>query len=272
MLKHCASLALLTMLLPAAVPALQTIQPPQPSKVRSIVFAGSTSFDQETLLKQLRWTRIGEVYEAEQLEADVELNLKAFLKEHGFMSCEVRWKVDKAPNGDVDIRFVVSEGPQYHMGKLEFKGATAIRREQIRALFDLREGDIINYGKIRSGLNQLKRLYADRGYINWSYIPDTNADAAGKLMDLTFTMAEGRQFRVGLIGIVGCGDQEEENQLRTVIALRQGEIYRESNLEASVTALNKLGQFRSIGEEDVILYPDDKQGLVAVVFFLKPKA
>ena len=271
MLKHCASLALLTVSLLADVPALEASLPANPPKVRSIWLAGSTSFDEETLLKQLRWTRIGGVYKPGQLEADVEVNLKAFLKEHGFMSCEVRWKADTGPNGNVDVRIDISEGPQYRIGKLECKGVAAFAQEQINALFDLREGDIVNFGRIKSALDQLKHMYADRGYINWSYIPEQRADPARRIMDLLFTIVEGKQFRIGFIGIVGCGDQEEENQLRRVITLRPGEIFRDSDLEASVTALNGLGRFKMMGEADFMVYPDDKQGLVGVVFMLKSK-
>jgi hypothetical protein len=73
---------------------------------------------------------------------------------------------------------------------------------------------------------------------------------------------EGRQFRIGLIGIVGCGDQEEENQLRRVITLRPGEIFRESDLEASVTALNGLGKFKTIGRADILVYPPGREARI----------
>jgi len=269
MFKHCAWLAMLTASLLSEVWAQEAIPPENRPKVRSIHFEGSTSFEEATLLKRLRLMRVGSAFQPGGLDADIELNLKSFLKEHGFMSSEVRWQTTPEPDGTVDVTVEVSEGPQYRLGTLEFEGPTVFPREQIRALIDLREGDILNFTKLKAGLDQLKHMYSDDGYINWSYLPEVNT--SGTKMNLRFTIVEDQQFRLGSVGFVGCGDQEEENQLRSLIKLRPGEVFRMSEVEAGVIAINELDRFKTIGEADFVIYPDEKTGLISVVFWLKPK-
>ena len=98
-----------------------------------------------------------------------------------------------------------------------------------------------------------------------------NADSSAGIMDLMFTIEEGNKFRAGFIGIVGCGSQDEENEIRALIKLKSGEIFRQNDIEASVTAINGLGRYKIMGESDSIIMPDDKQCLASVVFKVQPK-
>jgi hypothetical protein len=60
--------------------------------------------------------------------------------------------------------------------------------------------------------------------------------------------------------------------LRPFIRLQAGEIFRMRDVETSVEALNALGRFKTITEADYLLIPDDKLGLITVIFNLKPKS
>ena len=271
MFKHCTLLALLLFSSSPSFSVPQIDTSTYQATIQSIEIIGSTHFDQETLLEHLQWTRAGGEYHPEQMDMDISLNLKGFLKEHGFIGCKTRWSTDNLSNGKVKVRIEISEGPQYRLGILAFKDVKTYSPDEIKALFDLRKGDLVNMRKIVLGLDRLKKMYADKGYLGWSYVPEYKMDAETNVMDFLFSIDEGKRFLTGIIGIVGCGDQEEEDQLRALIKIKSGEIFRQSDLEGSVSAINNNSRFQVMKEKGDIVYPDINKGVADVIIYVKPK-
>lgn len=245
---------------------------PRPRTLTAIEFSGNKVFDQETLLRQLRLVHVGEPYDSGKLEPDIQLNLIAFLKENGFMQCEVSWEEISFPDGSVGVRIKVAEGLQYRLSKLEVKGVKAFKTEEIAAQFHLRPGDVLNFGEVKRGLELIKRMYSDKGFIDISYVPEQDFNPANQTAGLTFTFEEGIRYRIAYVGIVGCGDQGEEDRVRATIGLRPGDFFQLSALEAAVATINKLGLYQQLGEQDYAIEPiDEKPGLLSLIFYLKPR-
>jgi outer membrane protein assembly factor BamA len=91
----------------------------------------------------------------------------------------------------------VNEGQQYRLSEITFSGAQAFPDNQLRSLFAIANGDIFNTDKIREGLESLRKLYATQGYINFTPVPNTDADHATSLVSLKIDLDEGKQFRFG---------------------------------------------------------------------------
>jgi outer membrane protein assembly factor BamA len=252
--------------------AQERVPAPKPGTLAAIEFTGNKFFDQETLRRQFRLVRVGDPYVSEKLAADIDLNLIVFLKENGFMQCEVTWEERSFPDGSIGVRIKVAEGLQYHLSKLEIIGVKAFTTEEIAAQFHLRPGDVLNLGEVKRGLERIKRMYSDKGFIDLSYVPEQDFGPATQRAGLTFTFQEGIRYRIAYVGIVGCGDQGEEDRVRATISLRPGDFFQLSALEAAAAAINKLGLYREVGEQDYSFAPiDEKPGLLSVVFYLKPK-
>jgi len=56
--------------------------------------------------------------------------------------------------------------------------------------------------KIRRGLEQLRRLYASRGYINFAPVPNTDADDENRVVTLRIDCGEGKQFHYGQLMVL----------------------------------------------------------------------
>jgi outer membrane protein assembly factor BamA len=141
----------------------------------------------------------------------------------------------------------------------------------LTAQIRLQPGDVLNFAEVKRGLERIKTMYMDKGYVNFSYIPDHQIHTDSRTMDLTFTIQEDLRFRVAYIGIVGCGEQEEEDKVRALLVLKPGDFFSYSALDSSVTAINKSGLYREIKESDYTIAPlDEKPGLLSVVFYLTP--
>ncbi len=244
----------------------------QERTLSAIEITGNRAFDQETLVRHLRLVKIGATYDPARLETDVETNLKAFLKENGYLQCEVSWEERVNADGSTGVRLKVVEGPQFRLSKLELKGVKAFSPDEAAAQIHLKPGDVLNFGEVKKGLERIQLMYFDKGFMDASYVPDQAIDPATGKAALTFTFDEGTRYKIAYVGIVGCGEQQEEDRVRAVIGLRPGEYFQQSVLEQALAAINKLGLYQQIGEGDCAISPiDEKPGLLSIVFYLKPK-
>jgi outer membrane protein assembly factor BamA len=188
------------------------------------------------------------------------------------MQCEVSCEEISFADGSVGVRIKVAEGLQYRLSKLEVKGVKSFKTEEIAAQFHLRPGDVLNFVEVKRGLELIRRMYSEKGFVDFSYIPEQDFNPANQTAGLAFTFEEGIRYRIAYVGIVGCGDQGEEDHVRATIGLRPGDFFQLSALEAAVDAINKLGFYQQLGEQDYAVEPiDEKPGLLSVVFYLKPK-
>jgi outer membrane protein assembly factor BamA len=255
----------------ASLIASDGVLQPQPRKLARIDFVGNRFFEADALHKALRLIKPGDEWNPGMLEADIEMNLRRFLKEHGFIQCELSVEDIEEDSESVFVQIRVREGKQYRLAELRLMESSLFSDEALISQFDLQPGDIVNSSAIKQGLERIKRMYADRGYINWSYLTEQTFDEAAGIMALKFTFVEDIPFRIDLVGFVG-GEQAEEDEARKTVVVRPGELLRQTDLEASIAALNTLRHFREVTAEDVIITPVDyEQGRVQIVFRLKPR-
>ncbi len=124
--------------------------------------------------------------------------------------------------GDSDYeRFLVAvhvenEGPQFHLGDLQFTGGTTIPEAELRQVFPLREGELFSVERVRAGLGVLTKLYGSHGYIDFTASPETDVDDNLHRISLVLGLDEQRQYRVGTLEIRGL-DPSLEARLRLII-------------------------------------------------------
>ena len=133
-------------------------------------------------------------YHKEKLDYDIEMNLKAYYKEHGYQYVQVGEPVTRIFEGargsipmlrktkqQFYIEIPIDAGEQFRIGKLELKNCDPFKCEVLVNMFGLKAGDILNNTKIKDTLDQIKKLYGAYGYINWTYLSEMSADPKTKL-------------------------------------------------------------------------------------------
>lgn len=98
---------------------------------------------------------------------------------------------------DVDVSIRVNQGVQYRLGKLRFENASTFPPDRMRKLFGVQNGDLFNYSKIGKGLDKLRELYANDGYVNFVGAPNMSFDNLRRTIDLTVLIDEGKPFDFG---------------------------------------------------------------------------
>jgi outer membrane protein insertion porin family len=106
----------------------------------------------------------------------------------------------------------------------------------------------LNESRLKEGFDKLKALYGNLGYVN--FIPSLvqDFDEQRKVVNLTVTIDEGRQYTVKSIGFTGNTTTPDEVMRREVL-LKEGEVFNASLVTLS---LSRLSQRKgTIGKQSV---------------------
>ncbi|MBN2242009.1 MAG: outer membrane protein assembly factor BamA [Acidobacteria bacterium] len=254
-------------------------------QIGQIRFAGNKIFSDDELKNALELNKEHGIstmfkgtdkYHPEKLDMDIALNLEKFYKAHGYMQVQVGKPVVRilqGPRGLIPfirkskqqfyIEIPVDAGDQYRIGNLELANCEPLNCEGLKAFFGLKEGDTVNFTMIQNTLEGFKKLYADMGYINWSYIPEQSFDPEKLTYNLKFDFDTGKRFQVQRIDFTG-NTKTRDKVIRRELLLEEGHFFSSTLLERSILKLNQLGFFDTIEEKDYEVLPDERQGTVDV--------
>ena len=176
------------------------------------------------------------------------------------------------PGKRVDMTIPVQEGDQYRMGKLTFAGVKFFRQPDalMRPMFQMQEGDIFSATKVRKGLENIKKLYGEFGFISEVTSPDTDIDKDKKVINLTLNIEEDKQFFVRRIEFSG-NTTTRDKVIRRELLLDEGDMFNNRLWEVSLLRLNQLGFFEQLKPEAANIKTDNKAGQVDIALKVKEK-
>lgn len=177
------------------------------------------------------------------------------------------------PGKVADLTILVDEGKLYTLNKVNFNGVKLFKTPDalMTPLFGMREGDVFATQKLQKGLESLRKLYGEFGYIDMvpepSFEPDTNN---GK-MDLTLSIDEGKQFFVRRIDFSG-NTTTRDKVIRRELLIDEGDMYNTRFWELSILRLNQLGYFDVLKEnESVDIKRDTRNNTVDLTLKVKER-
>ena len=107
------------------------------------------------------------------------------------------------PANDVNVSVKVDQGPQYRLGEIQFQKASQFPSDQMRAQFQIQTGDLFARTAFSRGLDQLRNLYATKGYINMVATPVVRIDESRRTIDIVLDVDEGKPFDFGRLFVDG---------------------------------------------------------------------
>jgi len=204
-------------------------------------------------------------YDSSKLEEDKE-RVRQFYQDKGYFTVRV---LDQAvnihdvggsgfrlplikmnkPGKDADITLPIEEGKLMHLNKMNFVGVKLFRTTDFlqQRIFQMNDGDVFSTAKLRKGIENMKKLYGEFGYID--FVPEPSFDVNGDKVDLTLTADEGKQFFVRRIDFTG-NTTTRDKVIRREILLDEGDIYNSRLWDVSILRLNQLGYFEVLKAED----------------------
>ena len=249
-------------------------------KVGTIDIQGNQVFSDRTVIRAMKnlhpigiphsiflESLFDKTYDSSKLEEDKE-RIRQFYQDKGYFTARVLdhtvtlrdtggqglhiplFKPNK-PGKRADITIPVEEGKLMHLNKMNFVGIKLFRTTDFlqKNVFQMNDGDVFSTAKLRKGIEQMKKLYGEFGYIDFvpepSFDPLPNTDK----IDLTLTADEGKQFFVRRIDFTG-NTTTRDKVIRREILLDEGDIFNNRLWELSVLRLNQLGYFEVLKAEE----------------------
>lgn len=96
-----------------------------------------------------------------------------------------------------DVSLKVEPGAKYSFGVIQFNGATIFPLDQLRSLFPFAAGSLYNIASVGYGLERIKNLYQQKGFINFGAIPEATVDETRHVVDLLIDIDEGQPYTFG---------------------------------------------------------------------------
>ena len=150
-----------------------------------------------------------------------------------------------------NITIPVEEGKLYKLEKANFVGVKVFREPEavLLPLFGMRQGDVFSTDKLRKGLENMRKLYGQFGFIN--FVPEPSFDFTPNTdkIDLTITADEGKQFFIRRIDFSG-NTTTRDKVIRRQILLDEGDMFNTQLWDYSILRLNQLGYFEMLKKDE----------------------
>ncbi len=218
---------------------------------RSILFEGifAKTFD-STKLEEDK-DRIRDWYQQRGYFTARALDHTATMRDVGGGKFRVPLFYMNKPGKRTDLVIPVEEGRRYHLNKINVVGMKLFRSPEplIRQVFAMNEGEIFSTAKLRKGMENLRKLYGEFGYIDFVPEPSFDPLPGQDRIDLTLNVDEGKQFFVRRIDFSG-NTTTRDKVIRRELLIDEGDMFNTRLWELSVLRLNQLGYFEVLKENE----------------------
>lgn len=246
-------------------------------KIRNIDFIGNDSFSEDALKKQIRsrtyiWLLRPGNFDEDTLVDDVAL-LTRYYESKGFFDVKVGRRLIYSPDQrDVQIEFLIDEGPQYTVDQIRFEGNDRQSEQELREQLKLVEGMAYDDEIIRRDVRRLLESYSPFGLLydpssaNPDYLSIT-ARPQYKLepgsVDLVYQINEGKPFRVGNIIVRGNNKTQDKVAIRE-LRLVPGDLFDTKELLRAQERLLAVPSFTDVRITPVGNDPETRDLVVEV--------
>ena len=220
--------------------------------ISRILFEGNTHFSNQTLRKQMKtkgktiisvFDKSGRLDET-QLQEDVQ-KVREFYQNHGYIDMVVQdIRKERTSGGALLIVIAIDEGPQYHVGKLNFVGYKVTTEDKLRAAVKTKEGAVYSAKAIKDDAKAIADAYGSGGYVDLTIVPESSPPHGG-LIDLTYRIDEGQRSYVDRINISG-NSRTKDKVIRREVSIAPGDIFNTVRVETTKKRLENLGYFSKV--------------------------
>ena len=176
-----------------------------------------------------------------------EMTILKYVQNKGFLDARVETSIKAAPNRSdrIVINVNIEKGEIYRIGAITTSGNILFTNEALIKAAGIKTGDVYSPDGIRSAAGAMHNLYGSKGYIDAAVVPDSKLHKNERVYDIDFKVEEGKQFRVGMIEIIGNTITEPRVILHENL-LVPGAVFDTSLLAKTEERLRYIGYFKTV--------------------------
>jgi len=186
----------------------------------------------------------GAILDPERVQATIN-GLKKVYEDKGYLDATVTFESIPKPDNQALAVFNVNEGPVVRITAIDFIGNQAFTAKQLRGVIETGTHNFLSFitgsgtldrKKLDEDVDHLTAYYYDQGYLNVR-VAEPTVTRQGSGLTVVFNIDEGRPYSVGDIEVTG-DLKFPEAQLRDVLTLKSGALFRGSTLQHDVLTLS----------------------------------
>jgi outer membrane protein insertion porin family len=200
-------------------------------RINQIEFPGASSAHLPALTAASKKI-VGADFQSSTLATLTKLDLEPIYRKDGYLKAtfaEPRTEVvsDKPDETVVNVKLAVSEGPQYNLGNITFKGNSAFPADKLRGLIHAPPANPVNEVQLKKDCAAIQKLYATKGRVKASLVLEPEFDDSQHRVSYLAVVNEGDVFKLGEVVFEGVDDKAVA-RMREDWKLPEGEIYDSS--------------------------------------------
>lgn len=209
--------------------------------LKELSIKGNKRIDLETIKGKVNLVR-GQVISPWDIKRG-QRQILSLYREKGYLLATVTPKVSESEGG-IELKYEIKEGKKAKVRKIEILGNFAFMDEKIKDQMKTKED---RWWRWRSGdfkgeqfqedLKHIVQFYRKRGYRDAEVTEHSiTYDITGEYVDISITLFEGRQYRMGQVRWEGNQAYSTE-QLSQFLKFREGDIYNQEQFDQTLDAI-----------------------------------
>jgi outer membrane protein insertion porin family len=248
------------------------------ARVSEIRFVGNKNVSSSELVEGFKsrddlWT----IYRKWHYKHYLEDSSRRVMFSKGFLQAKIKNIVPEKTSDGYIVTVEVEEGVRYQIGNIKIEGVKIFTEKEILEMLNQNVGGVADGRDLENFFEKkLKRIYADKGYLQYTSTFDTDyikpqTDGFDGTVNVRATINEGRIYRISKIYFWEIEENKAEKLLR-ISGLKVNDIFSQSALETALKNIDDNGEFEptNIGFS-VQLRADEDTGELEIEFDLSKK-
>jgi outer membrane protein insertion porin family len=222
--------------------------------VRQILFAGNDAYPPNKLTgiiktgqsNVLSFALNNDIYNADRIDDDRDL-LRRFYLAHGYADVRVQSQAryDAAKQGVV-VTFVITEGPQYRVGKVDIESTMqTVAAPELRSVLRTQAGDVYDADAVNKTVEDLAVQLARNGEPFAAVSAHSERQRDRHLINLVYAVDQGKRLYIERIDIRGNAKTRDE-VIRREFDFGEGDGYNRALVDRAERRLKALNYFKTV--------------------------
>jgi outer membrane protein insertion porin family len=210
--------------------------------INRLAFEGNHRMKDEQLQEEIQ-SKARDSLSRARVQADTQRIIDVYHR-NGRFDVSVTPQIIERPNNRVDLIFVVKEGEKTGVKSINFVGNKSysswrlkevIKTVESNLLSFLQTTDVYDPDRMEADRDLIRRFYLKHGFADVQVVSAVaEYDPAKKGFIITFTIEEGPLYHFGTVDVQSNVRAVDSTSLRSVLRMRQGDIYNGEAIEKTV--------------------------------------
>lgn len=206
-------------------------------------------------------SKVGEVLSEERLEDDRQKILKLY-QDKNFSDVDVQYRVQEIPGSNrVRVTFQITEGPRLVVRRITFIGNDSVLPRDLIKVMKTRPWNLLSFfnksgrmlpAQIEEDRAAIRTLYQNRGFADVE-VTDVQTQPLEKGVELTITISEGIQYRVGTVRLEGVNIVPTD-EVKAKLKMTDGSLFTPKGMGDDLKALRDF--YGTRGYVDMAAVPE----------------